>query len=623
MKPLELYSETVRPVGGLHGDAVRRTIGKPDLPFWHVVLREALQNSWDARVADSIEFTLELRHLSADQQHALRIMIGSTPPPGLAELVSAASSPPPLEVLLVADRNTRGLGGPTRSDIETGSNESIDFRSFAFDMGRDPGRAVGGGTYGFGKAVLYLASKVSTVAMYTQVKTPAGQIEPRFMILSVAERATDRGKQYTGRHWWGTLNIDVPDSVAPIVGPEARELAHSLGMDAFLGPVDTGSALAILAPHDPSGTAEVETDGESDVLAQLRDAILRWAWPHLATTSGEPTIHFRVMRDGNELDPPRVSDDTEIARFAQAYREAEAFIADPHRESSLGTELHSLPKDVQLRRTGVLALRRALEATPTGEERFRDTVALMRRPRFVVAYQPIPSDPSGAYTAGVFIAANDRDADFAKQEPVTHEAWTPEQGGGGANKKPVWRTLLDIKAVAKRDARIEADALSTMNLGGMAHLSRRLGDVLAGIMGPGGETHRSSPGKSSGEPAEISITLLGNVDWVDAEDVVTVDFPVAVRSRPATDLTKWTVTVEPRIVLEGGQVEEGVADPTLATVEGWRVGDELLVRGPDATVIDLAGDARASDLARKEIAVRVRHDPHVAVTLVVKKRKTS
>lgn len=623
MRRLDLYSETVRPVGGVNGDAVRRTIGKPDLPFWHILLREALQNSWDARIADSIEFTLELRHLGADQQSALREMIGTTPPPGLPELARTVVDARPLEVLLIADRNTRGLGGPTRSDVVPGPNEPTDFTSFAFDMGRDPSRAVGGGTYGFGKVVLYLASKVSTVAMFTQVKTTSGQIEPRFMILSVAERAADAGKRYTGRHWWGVRDADLPDAVAPIVGPEARALATSLGMDRYIQPSDTGTTLAILAPHNLNATTDDEADGEDDVLSQLRDAILKWAWPHLATASGEPSIRFRLVRDGHELTSPQVGDDPEIAHFAQAYREAEAYIADARHEPSLGTELHSLPKNPRLRRTGVLALRRAVQVTPAGGDTYRDTVALMRKPRLVVAYYPIPSDPSGAYTAGVFIAADDRDAEFAKQEPVTHEVWTQEQSGGGGDKRPVWRTLLDIKASAKRDARIEPDALSTANLGGMAHLSRRLGDVLSGILGPGGEAHRPAPGKPSGEPAEISATLLGTVDWVDTGDLVTVDFPVAIRSRPTTDLTKWTLTVEPRIVLEGGQVEEGVPDPTIATVEGWIVDDELRVPGPDVAVIDLAGDAGAIRLASMDIAVRVRHDPQIAVTLAVRKWKTS
>src|SRR5690606_27575928 len=106
-------------------------------------------------------------------------------------------------------------------------------------------------------------------------------------------------------------------------------------------------------------------------------------------------------------------------------------------------------------------------------------------------------------------------------------------------------------------------------------------------------------------------------------DLVTVDFPVTVRSRPTTDLTTWILTVEPRIVLEGGQVEEGVPDPALATVEGWLVDDELRVPGPEAPVHTLAGGSQSADLAGKGIAVRVRHDPHVAVTLTIKKRRAS
>ena len=48
-EPFDLSSERYRPEGGAGGDAVRRAIGRPRLDRISVLIREAVQNAWDAR----------------------------------------------------------------------------------------------------------------------------------------------------------------------------------------------------------------------------------------------------------------------------------------------------------------------------------------------------------------------------------------------------------------------------------------------------------------------------------------------------------------------------------------------------------------------------------------------
>ena len=60
-------------------------------------------------------------------------------------------------MLFVTDRGTEGLGGPTRAD-EVHEGESHDYVSFVLNVGEPRDTKLGGGTYGFGKAVFFLAS---------------------------------------------------------------------------------------------------------------------------------------------------------------------------------------------------------------------------------------------------------------------------------------------------------------------------------------------------------------------------------------------------------------------------------------------------------------------------------
>ena len=80
MTPLDLQSERVSATGNLASEGVLNQLGRPRLDPLTVLVREAVQNSWDARSTDSTQllFGLSSRTLSGPQVRLLRD--GARPP---------------------------------------------------------------------------------------------------------------------------------------------------------------------------------------------------------------------------------------------------------------------------------------------------------------------------------------------------------------------------------------------------------------------------------------------------------------------------------------------------------------------------------------------------------------
>lgn len=599
-EPLALHSELVPATGMIDGDATRRALGKPDLGFWEVFLRESLQNSWDARVGESIDFSIDAVTLEGPAIAALREGIFSELPPSPGELLGTHLANGQLSALVVRDGGTRGLSGPARADIAVDARTRTDFRNLVFDIGRDPRRVLGGGTYGFGKGILYDASRVRTCVVYSRTATD-GEVQDRLIATSVSSGFAYQGRRYTGRHWWGLVESDV---VSPLEGESAVELARSLGMLTRDG--RAGTVIAVLDPIDPTSAGDQDL---GDIMLSVRDAALKWAWPHLADPSGTPSIRFSFTRDGNEL-AVSLDDDPELQQFASAYREALKFRDDPDTSVTWQVQPHRIPLDRSLPQTGVLAVRRALQAESIGT-RLNNTVALMRAPRFVVKYERIDPDPQGQYTAGVFIVDDDMEQTFAKSEPVTHDAWAREHGR--SRSRPIGVTLTDIRvATTTRIAPPDPES-STPSLGGMAHLSRTLGENLMGFTGKGAERQPVRKPGGLRTRSDISVRLDGDPSPVEMQgNRIVVDFPLHVRTRPGADLARWTISAAPKIVAEAGSSESGAEVATAASIIGWRIGSDLLVEGAQVNGVTIASDTAF---------LRIAHEQQIAVTAGIGKER--
>jgi len=214
--PLYLYSEPYRPEGNIDARAARRVPGHPpQLGAWALFLRETLQNSWDARSGDRIAFRVDAWSPDEDQAAALaHEVFGELPP---ARAIPDYKPSDELPVLVVTDYGTRGLGGPTRADLAR--TERADFVDFIRNIGRAEDKELGGGTYGFGKGVLYEASVCSTIVVFTRT-TERERPVSRVIAVRLGSSYESGRRRFTGRHWWGVANDDT--GAEPITGRAAE-----------------------------------------------------------------------------------------------------------------------------------------------------------------------------------------------------------------------------------------------------------------------------------------------------------------------------------------------------------------------------------------------------------------
>src|SRR5205085_2751819 len=124
------------------------------------------------------------------------------------------------------------------------------FVDFIRNVGSKRDTQLGGGTYGYGKSALYLASRCSLIVVDSQT-TCAGAPVRRFIAAQLGEAHesdhTGEMRRFTGRHWWGRLE-DNEEFVEPIENDEAAELATALGMPSRPAG-DTGTSIMIVDPQ--------------------------------------------------------------------------------------------------------------------------------------------------------------------------------------------------------------------------------------------------------------------------------------------------------------------------------------------------------------------------------------
>ncbi|HEU5379569.1 MAG TPA: hypothetical protein VFV38_29450, partial [Ktedonobacteraceae bacterium] len=199
-----------------------------------VLVRETVQNSWDARASDQepVRFSVAGWILNQTQQKFLRESLFAEYPLFTSlPLAESLLSSNPVNVLAISDRGTKGMGGPTRADIVTRSNEPRDFVDFLRDVGQPSDKQLTGGTYGYGKAALYRASRVRTICVYTRCKEK-GKLESRFIVTALGEPYSTDQDRYTGRHWWGRLEDNIAE---PLLDADADSAAEALGSPEFRG----------------------------------------------------------------------------------------------------------------------------------------------------------------------------------------------------------------------------------------------------------------------------------------------------------------------------------------------------------------------------------------------------
>lgn len=561
---LTLYRQQYGADGGLDARSADNAIGRTSLGLWDLVLRESLQNSWDARVerGGQISYSVDEYEMTEHQTRILtNYVFGQLPTNCRSTDLRKHVFHKRIRVLVIADEGTRGLGGPIRADVAGKAGESRDFVDFVRNLGRSTSKGLEGGTYGLGKGVLYRASQVGLCLVYSQAHYN-GAVEPRLIGLSGGDGDYDDGKnRFTGRNWWGVPGAD--GIVDPLLGPAARDVAQTLGMriPAVHG---TGTSIMVIAP-DFAGVK----NGTERVSA-IADAALKWAWPHALELDKAANIKFQFSADGAEITGPRPLDHPIYREFAAAYIEGRRKILNADHGGNWQTTFTPISSKRPKRNLGLLIHRLSHTPIATGSE-LENSVALLRDPRMVVKYLPVVAPQNGVPVFGVFISSPEMNSQFAESEPVTHDDWVYRQAAVEKNApNPVRIALDNIRDTFRSLSAKAAIAGDGVHSKGAARVSAALGGLLAGFTGSGAESQPAANPTARGarRPRKAAIRIVGpaSLDLLDGEIVAKYTFALS-GGRPDNSLA---VRVAARVVTEsGGNESDGPRGAELPRFIGW------------------------------------------------------
>lgn len=559
------------------GDAksLQKAMGKTTLDLWSVLLRESLQNSWDARLGRHIEFHVSDTLLTEEQTSILvHDLFWELPPQGASRQIPQKVSSGRIRVLTISDYGTTGLGGPIRANIEPAEGERADFADFVRNFGRDDGKGLRGGTYGYGKGVLYQASAVGVCLVYSQAVVDH-VVQNRLIGVSGGDGGyVEGGYKFTGRNWWGAISAD--GVVDPVTGDIARLIAQSVGMP-VPGAGETGTCIMVLAPQHFQG--EGGSVQLADRITAIRAAAIKWAWPHAVDTGDGPNIRFIFDLDGARLPDIDPMKDPLVRHFAHAYTDSERFAILKKAPISSQTKLETIMSQRPIRRLGVLAMRQAIHY-PSDDRSLENSVALMRAPRIVVKYLQVtaPADDYSVYS--VFVADETVDEDFASSEPVTHDDWIVKDAITRGSFNFVRIALNRIGEIFKRMHGSAGSATAAQKAAGATRIASALGSLIGGISGHGassqpekGTGSRTGSAKPGGRRALAK--LAGPPRLLVIDGAVHVGFPYTVSGGKEGD--SFALTVSGQVVTMTGAIE---ADAPIGAEEplfvGWKIEEELV-----------------------------------------------
>lgn len=501
------WSQPFPPTGAIASEGIRNQLGRPPVDPLTVFVRETAQNSWDARLGDRpTSFRLELTTVAPTHrpnwERLLSPPANREPDLGIGKLVRT----PNLRLLSVVDRGTKGLGGPTRADEL--ADDRRDWVSFVLNVGEKRDTHQGGGTYGYGKAVLYRLSKVGTVLVYTRTLEPGAGLESRLIGIALRksfhgrETATDESRPFTGRHWWGDVRQE-PDHVEPLRGPEADTVARSLGLQPFADD-ESGTTLTVLDPD----LDDFETVEEA---AQHLATTIAWQlWPIMLPERGDNRLAPEVRASGVAFPVPDPADTYPLELFVEAYRAQRDGAGEVLECKSPKRKLGSFAvKDdfVVPMAPGSATLAAECAGVPGDPHH----ICLMRSPELVVRYleQTETGSVNRAY-AGVFRAADDLDEIFAASEPPTHDHWVHEQLTGHDKtfvrvtfrriKEQLASYRTSVAAAVRPESGVALGAASNF-LGGIVAAAFARPDATFSGGGGGGRGTESGGSGGSGRPS--------------------------------------------------------------------------------------------------------------------------
>lgn len=542
--------------GDIDGQGARRLLGQPNVPLSSVLVRETAQNSWDAKGHDgALSFMINVRRLSAGEHSVLygNVLTGGLP--HLGEAPGAGDS----WVLEVADRGTVGLLGPTRSDLARAVGDRTNFIDLIFNIGAPRDVKLSGGTYGFGKTISYVASRLGVVVFWSRCMHQ-GKLEHRFIASGMGDSFNQDARRFTGRHWWGRT-VDQGGRVEPLIGQEAQTLGEAVFNRTFRAQ-ETGTSMLILAPKMP--------EGPQAFAAELSRAAAWHLWPKLVPDrDGRQPMRIEVQLEGERIGPSDPMEHPVLGGMVRALRAVRAVQNGEAAPTSVTV------KEIRSQRPNKLIGHLGLtmsSASGLNDEESEDGddivspshhIAYMRHEaELVVKYQSgVPLGANELQWAGVFKPVLHTDDSFAAAEPPAHDDWIPAAVDDRAMKRDVNIGLKRIAAAADDFVMPHKRAAADHHTESGAALGESLADLVGAAPGSTPRRKSTSGGgavsKKTARP-KIEVAELGPLVGEKRRHAVCI-------SVPGDSTTPQRLDLQLRIATEGSAVD----DDGLVRMEGW------------------------------------------------------
>jgi hypothetical protein len=456
MKLIRLHSEPFSRDGNIAADGAARLLGQPALSPLELVIRETIQNSWDAslKTEGTPRYSIRVRHLESSQMDAMRLFFHQLPPEQANEPIAAlirrflASAGLVMEI---SDACTQGLDGPTSASRALQVGESANFVNFIRNIGSARDMYQGGGTYGFGKSSLFKISRCQTIIVHSAIADGDG-LEHRLIGKALGSAFDHDGLRFTGRHWWGVPGEEDGGSVDPVMCDQAAEVASALGFLDRTSHEQTGTSLMILDPDleefDPTGDFEHSppTEIRNHLGARLQDTILWHCWPKF-TRWDDGTLpmdcHLSILGDDFSLPDPTTIQPLWLMTQALASARAKEDPIHCQRPKKIVGFFGQCGASLEL--AADQRYRRHLGETALIPERLHH-VALLRPAELVVRYmEGSVNESEQRQWAGVFITDTGENAEvekaFAMSEPPAHDDWQPK---AAQSLTPHQRTYVNV-----------------------------------------------------------------------------------------------------------------------------------------------------------------------------------
>lgn len=530
--------------GDLDNSGSDRLLGTPKLSTVATLVRETVQNSWDARLEDGQPaFRMILREGTPEMCSALDILLRDDVP---QSPLARSLSDPHFHVLEILDRGTSGLDGP----VDMSDGYPSNFQDLLLKVGVPrTDNTGGGGTFGFGKTAAYAYSRIGTIVYWSRCVNQDGELEHRFIVSAFRESYKYAGVQYTGRHWWGSSDSD--GSVAPIVGDEAQRLGELLFEWNFPGD-ETGTSMLIL---DPPLLESVEESQEEDTpsLSEVDDydAILKeWTdqvrhsirlnlWPKLVDIPliNQPPMDISLVVHGEQVpledDPPgamqywaQALNAVRLAQSGQSLDSANRFVS-VHEVTHQGT-LDGVKRNRTLGHLAIVERIPDLETPVTSDDLDPITrqelgrVVRMRSGAELVVnsldyIQALPVE--GMDWLAVYKPTPEFDEIYAGAEPPAHDDWVSE----GLRRD--WRLIIEqtdrkIKQILSNELLSKMDDVPRVGARvSTAKVSKKLASLVPAVAGNKGVKHQGKHVATSRAVKDVLVRIISN-ELVQTDEMV-------------------------------------------------------------------------------------------------------